>query len=305
MDQSDRRDRSGRPVALPGSHSIETERGVVEVARAGDGPPVVFIHGTPGGGDSSLAMGRFLIDGGFEVIAPSRPGYLGTPLDGVASIDDQADQLAALLDALDLEAVGLITWSGGGPSGYRLAAREPARVTSLVAFAAVSKAYRPPDEALGSRLMMKTRVGNWMLRTLADHAPKTTISATLEAEGALDHAELRELVAGAVRDDRQRDVVLTMARVVGDYEHRRAGIDNDLARFGEIDSLGLDCVRASTLVIHGDADTDVAPDHGEHAAHAIDGAELVTMSRGTHLCLFVHPDAAAVQARVIDHLRAD
>jgi pimeloyl-ACP methyl ester carboxylesterase len=74
----------------------------------------MVVHGTPGGSDSSVAIGRFLVNAGFEVIAPSRPGYLGTPLDGGRSIDDQADLLAALLDALGVERTGLLTWSGGG-----------------------------------------------------------------------------------------------------------------------------------------------------------------------------------------------
>ena len=55
------------------AETLETDRGPVEVARAGVGPPVMLIHGTPGGSDSSVAMGRFLVEAGFELIAPSRP----------------------------------------------------------------------------------------------------------------------------------------------------------------------------------------------------------------------------------------
>src|SRR3954471_3750344 len=118
---------------------VQTALGPVEVARRGSGSPVLFVHGTPGGFDSSLAMGRFLDEAGFEVIAPSRPGYLGTPLEGRESIDGQADLHAALLDALGHERAGLICWSGGGPSTYRLAVRHPERVSSLVAAAAASR----------------------------------------------------------------------------------------------------------------------------------------------------------------------
>jgi hypothetical protein len=51
---------------------------------------VLFVHGTPDGADSSLSMGRFLVSAGFEVSAPSRPGYPGTPLAGGGAIDGQA-----------------------------------------------------------------------------------------------------------------------------------------------------------------------------------------------------------------------
>jgi pimeloyl-ACP methyl ester carboxylesterase len=259
----------------------------------------MLIHGTPGGSDSSLAMGQFLVEAGFELIAPSRPGYLGTPLDGRRAIDDQADLHAALLDELGHERAGILTWSGGGPSGYRLAVRHPERVSALVAFAAVSQAYHPPDEDLESRLMMETSFGNWLLRFLAAHAPKTTVSATLEAEGDLSKQELKRLVTEVLGDDRQRDVVLTMAEVVGDSAQRREGMENDLARFAEIDSLELDKVAAPTLVINGSADTDVPPDHSEFAAATIPRAERLVMDRGTHLCLFAHPDAEAAQARAV------
>ena len=283
--------------------TVKTPLGLVEVARLGAGPPVLVIHGTPGGSDSSVAMGRFLVDAGFEVIAPSRPGYLGTQLDGCRSIDDQAELLAAMLSALGVERAGVLAWSGGGPSGYRLAVRHPDRVSALVAFAAVSQRYRQPREKLEERLMMKTNVGNWLLRFLAIHAPKEIVTQTLKAEGDLSKAELADLVADTLRDERRRELVLAMADVVGDYAHRGAGVENDWTCFGEIESLGLENIKARTLVIHGTADSDVPAEHSNHAAAAIPGAELLSMDRGTHLCLFVHSDAAAAQARALATLR--
>jgi pimeloyl-ACP methyl ester carboxylesterase len=95
-----------------------------------------------------------------------------------------------------------------------------------------------------------------------------------------------------------------MARVVGDYMNRRAGIENDWLQFGGIDSLELEKIRTPTLVINGSADIDVPPLHSEYAAAKIPGAERLTMDRGTHLCLFVHPDAHIAQARAAAILRA-
>jgi len=280
--------------------TVDTALGPVEVARLGDGPPVMFIHGTPGGSDSSVAMGRFLADAGFELIAPSRPGYLGTPLGDRDSIDDQAELLAALLDHLGHDRAGVLTWSGGGPSGYRLAVRHPERVSALVAFAAVSQRYPKPKENLEERLMMKTGAGNWLLRFLAVHAPRDMVAETLKAEGDLSKEDLGNLVAEVLRDDGQLEVVLAMANVVGDYPHRSAGVENDWDRFGEIESLELRNVEARTLVINGTADTDVPPEHSEYAAATIPDAERLVMDRGTHLSLFVHPDSAAAQARVVE-----
>jgi pimeloyl-ACP methyl ester carboxylesterase len=282
---------------------IETNLGPLEVARAGEGPPVLFVHGTPGGWDSSLAMGRFLVEAGFELIAPARPGYQGTPLLGMEGIDEQADLLAALLDALGHEHAGVVTWSGGGPSGYRLAVRHADRISALVAFAAVSKAYPRPKEKLEERLMMETGFGNWLLRFMATHMPKETVSATLAAEGDLTKEQLKERVAGVMDDERKLGVVLTLAEVAGDYADRRPGVDNDWERFGEIATLELERITSPALVIHGSADTDVPPEHSEFAAEALPDAQRLTLDGGTHLALFVHPDAEAAQAQVIETLR--
>lgn len=283
--------------------TVETAAGPIEIARAGDGPPVVLVHGTPGGADSSIAMGAFLVDAGFELIAPSRPGYLGTPLDGRESFDSQADLLAALLDELGHPTASFLTWSGGGPSGYRLAVRHPGKLDRLVAFAAVSGNYESPNEGFSDRLVMETKPGNWLLRQLTARAPKTTLKATLGAEGDLTRKELKAQVAEILGDPEQTDVVMEMARVVGDYEHRKAGVVNDRARFREIDSLELERIAAPTLVVVGDVDVDVPPSHSHHAAETIPGAELLVMEKGTHLALFAHPEARAAQARVVEFLR--
>ncbi|MCB0858392.1 MAG: alpha/beta hydrolase [Solirubrobacterales bacterium] len=283
---------------------VETALGPVGFSRKGEGPPVLMVHGSPGGIDSTLAMGRFIVEGGFELIAPARPGYPGTNLKGRESIDQQADLHAALLEALGISQAGLITWSGGGPSGYRLAARHPGLVSSLVGFASVSKAYQPPKESLDERLVENTSAGNWLLRQLAVHAPRSTVSSTLGAEGDLGHKELKALVDEAMDHENQKEVVLTMALVVADHANREAGLKNDMARFGEIESLELESIGVPSLIIHGTADVDVTPDHGEYAAETIPGAELIRMDRGTHLSLFVHPDAGEVQGRVLEHFRA-
>jgi pimeloyl-ACP methyl ester carboxylesterase len=135
-----------------------------------------------------------------------------------------------------------------------------------VAFAAVSQRYREPKGSPEERLVMQTTAGNRLLRFLIEHAPRQTVSATLKAEGDLSKDALRKLVAEVFEDDRELDVVLTMARVVGDYMNRRAGIENDWLQFGGIDSLELEKIRTPTLVINGSADIDVPPLHSEYAA---------------------------------------
>src|SRR3954467_7364918 len=125
-----------------------TALGPVEYVTRGQGRPVLVVHGTPGGHDQGEAMAGFLPPDQFQAIMPSRPGYLGTPLEGRETIDQQADLHAALLDPLGFDSVGVLCWSGGGPSSYRLAVRHPERVNAIVSLTAVSQRYPNAKQAL-------------------------------------------------------------------------------------------------------------------------------------------------------------
>src|SRR6478735_3108147 len=151
--------------------TVATPLGELEHLDLGSGTPVVFVHGSPGGSDQAELMTRFLVADGFRVIAPSRPGYGGTPLtDGNATPDAQAQMVLALADSLDLPTFGLACWSGGGPVSYRIAATAPERVTSLVGIAAVSSAYTFASGAEAS--LMEGKVGAWVIQEMAKHSPR-------------------------------------------------------------------------------------------------------------------------------------
>jgi pimeloyl-ACP methyl ester carboxylesterase len=275
----------------------ETAQGPIEYDIAGEGAPVLVVHGSPGGWDQGRAMASALPPERFRAVTVSRPGYLGTGLEGREGIDEQADLLAALLDTLEVERAGVLCWSGGGPSSYRLAVRHPDRVRSLVALAAVSKALPRPDEDLPTRLLFSTRPGDWLLRAMAAHSPKQLIGSTLAAEGDLTKEQLRERTREVFTDERKRRFVLDLDATVRYGGDRKAGLDNDYERFGEIESLELERIGSPCLLVHGSADTDVPPDHSEHAVAAIPGAERVELEGGTHLAFYTHPHSDAVQAR--------
>src|SRR5688572_6529818 len=75
-----RRDlRTARARVLSGSRILETARGPIEYATLGKGSPVLVLHGTSGGWDQGISAARGLVVHGFQLIAPSRFGYLRTP----------------------------------------------------------------------------------------------------------------------------------------------------------------------------------------------------------------------------------
>lgn len=275
---------------------ISTRLGSVEVEAHGSGIPVIIVHGSPGGVDAAQMMGRFLPPDRFRTIALSRPGYLGTPLDvSDTSIDREADLLAAVLDTLGVDRAGVFAWSGGGPSAYRLSARHPERVSSLIQVAACSSRWVAPKPSRSDEFLFGTTIGNWTVRLLARYAPTQLIGGALAGEGSLRGAELKALTESVMNNSDQREAVLAVARTLSWSGRRTAGWDNDVTNYGAIDSLELEQVSCPVLLIHGDADTDAVPEYSYTAHKALPDSTLIIMERGTHLAFYAHPEAPRVQ----------
>ncbi|WP_427307323.1 alpha/beta fold hydrolase [Cupriavidus sp. H39] len=105
----------------------------------GAGRPVVFSHGWPLNADAWDAQMLFLVQQGFRVIAHDRRGHgrSDQPAQG-NDMDTYADDLAALLDALDLQGATLVGHStGGGEVAHYIGRHGSARVASAVLIGAV------------------------------------------------------------------------------------------------------------------------------------------------------------------------
>lgn len=107
----------------------------VRAIEAGNGPPVLFLHGSTNSGASwATLMGALE---GFRCIALDRPGCglsdpLGAPL-GEAGLPEHGDTLVVdVLDALGLERAHLVSTSYGGYLALRSAAAHPARIDRIV-----------------------------------------------------------------------------------------------------------------------------------------------------------------------------
>ncbi len=121
-----------RARVATGSRIAATPCGPIEYAEAGEGPPILLVHGAGGGFDQGLALAASFAPKGHRVIALSRFGYLGTPAPAHASVGLQADAHACLLDALGLKHSVVVGVSAGAPSAMEFALRYPARCTALV-----------------------------------------------------------------------------------------------------------------------------------------------------------------------------
>ncbi|NUT15453.1 MAG: alpha/beta hydrolase [Cupriavidus sp.] len=105
----------------------------------GSGRPVVFSHGWPLNADAWDAQMLFLVQQGFRVIAHDRRGHgrSDQPAQG-NDMDTYADDLAALLDALDLQDATLVGHStGGGEVAHYIGRHGTKRVAKAVLIGAV------------------------------------------------------------------------------------------------------------------------------------------------------------------------
>lgn len=92
-----------------------------------DGDPVVAFHGVPNGRLGAALLAATAQDQGVRLLAPERPGVGASDLDPDRTLTDWSDDVAALLDALDIDAAPVFGISGGGPYALACGAVAPDR----------------------------------------------------------------------------------------------------------------------------------------------------------------------------------
>ena len=111
----------------------------LHVKDSGNGRPVVLIHGWPLTGDMFEYQSLALLEAGYRVITYDRRGFgqSGHPANGY-NYDTFADDLAAVLDKLDIKDANLVGFSMGGGEIARYLSRHGAqRVAKAVLIGSV------------------------------------------------------------------------------------------------------------------------------------------------------------------------
>lgn len=248
--------------------TVATAAGPVEYATRGDGQQVLAIHGTLGGWDQGLVGAEFLRVNGFRIIAPSRPGYLGTPLSTGRTFAEQGDAFAALLDALGIDSIPVFAASGGGPSAYELAARHPDRVSALVQLDSVCIPGKIPSGlAQFAARDAAAKLQLWALR----HLTRRTLALILRGAGTYDRAEASKLAAELAAEPGRTAVLEAMLRSSLGGRRRRPGMRNDFVVFTPA---ALERITCPTLIVHATRDKLAPPLNAEYAHAHIAGSVL-------------------------------
>jgi pimeloyl-ACP methyl ester carboxylesterase len=280
-----------------GSQMAQTRCGPIEYAERGEGPPVLVVHGAGGGFDMGLELGEGLSRAGFRVIAPSRFGYLRTPLPADASAAAQADAHACLLDALHVPRAAIMGISAGGPSALQFALRFPERTRALALL--VPAAYAP--RADGGPSVRARRVTVFFSGT-ALRSDFLFWAARKAAHRAFIRAILGtppQLVADASPAERAR--VETMLDHILPVSARRLGLLNDERVVSSLVRYDLERIAVPTLAISAADDGYGTFDGARYTAAHVPGARFVGYPSGGHMLVGRNADAGS---EIVAFLRA-
>ena len=262
---------------IAGSQLMDTPYGPVEYGQAGAGPTVILSHGSVGGYDQGLWLAG-LLGSGFHYLAPSRFGYLRTPVPPDPSPEAQAAQYAALLDALQVERACVLGLSAGGPSALQFALCYPDRCACLVMLSAMS--YRLTAMPWFFKAvffgLMRSNFLPWL-------AFRLNPAAIYRSNGVG-----RALFSQISRDPEKMKFLQELAATNMLPALRRAGIMNDWLQSSQMPPYPLARINVPTLVVHAVNDPIVAFEAGRFSAAQIPGAHMLEVEDGGHFCCVTH-----------------
>jgi non-heme chloroperoxidase len=256
----------------------------------GKGPVVTFSHGWPLSSDAWDAQMLFLAQNGFRVVAHDRRGHgRSSQASSGNDMDGYADDLAAVIEALDLKDAMLVGHSTGGGEVARYIGRHGTkRVAKVVLIAAVppimlKSAANPeglPMEVFDNLRSSMTKDRSQFYKDLATAFYGANRPGTKVSQGTLDQFWLWSMQAG----------------LKNAYESIKAFSETDFTE-------DLKKVDVPTLVMHGEDDQIVpVKDSAVKSARLIRGAKEIYYPGAPHGLTATHQDQ--VNADLLSFLRS-
>lgn len=279
-----------RDLALPDGRTLHV------YDAGGAGVPVLWHHGTPNVGTPPEPLLDLARDLGLRWIGFDRPGYGGSPRREGRTVAAVADDSVALADALSLDTLAIVGYSGGGPHALASAARLGERVRGVVVLAGLA-----PIDADG-------------LDWFAGMGPTGTAALRAAQAGAGERAQHETAAADAPIDFTAADWAalagpwgwLGTVAAAGVATGVDGLVDDDVAY---VTPWGIDVstVTAPVLLVHGADDHVVPPAHGDWLAARLPQAELWRLEGESHISALAaeHQGAADALRWLADQVRHD
>jgi pimeloyl-ACP methyl ester carboxylesterase len=248
--------------------------GDIEYAVAGEGTPVLILHGAGGGFDFGLWSAKVFFKDNQKIIAVSRFGYLRSPIPKDASIRAQAAQYHDLLGHLNITKVIVVGTSAGGPSAIRFANDYPENCSGLILISAVSRAEpKGSEEPLHIKiihLIQQSDYSYWLFSRLGQ-------STILDLMGIPKDAYDKFT-------PEQKQLAQEMLDVMHPMTLRYSGTinDADMLLREEIPTENITC---PVLIMHARDDALVNYTHALNAQEKIPQSRLILFDTGGHAML--------------------
>jgi pimeloyl-ACP methyl ester carboxylesterase len=251
------------------------------IERAGQGVPVVLLHGLPGTAEDWNEVTPLLA--GHRTIAIDRPGF-GYSSGGYVKFDRQIEVIDALLHRLRVLQPILVGHSYGGTMALAFAERHPSELRALVLV----------DAAAGG-----THVGSF--EQAQAHAVKFLQLPVIHQISDVTFGQLLDTVSVDMTDGKafhpqpvaaaHRHRVLAINMTSGNL---KAYAGEELEANGVFDRIDprLGSIQIPTIVMQGEKDKLVKPKYGRKIAATLPDARL-EMIHGGHMAPYTHPYAIA------------
>jgi non-heme chloroperoxidase len=244
----------------------------------GSGQPVLLIHAWPLSGQAWAPQLPALQEAGYRVITYDRRGFgrSDKPLNGY-EYDDLAEDLHALINALELDDVALIGFSmGGGEVARYISSFGDDRLHSAVFASAVTPyMLKTRDNPHGALTKKDTKQAAASLLKDEDAFYEQQMTEFFSANGELKVSDAAHQKAVALCKQASKEAALACMAAWSSTDFRL-----DLAQ-----------VSLPTLIIHGEADASVPFEASARLTHdAIPGSELRVIADGPHGCNLTHAD---------------
>lgn len=270
------------PEPPPPGEPVAIGRGLhLNVFDQGQGPVVVLVHGLPGSAYDWGALPLRLAAAGFRVVRFDRVGYGHSsrrPDDARHGMADNARDLLALMDALELDQAILLGWSYGGGVAQLAAMTAPHRVPHLVVVATVGPAWSGPAPSPGAAVAGSRLVQRWVL-----HSGLARVLVARESAAAFAP---RPVPPGWV--GRTLALLALPGALRSWWSERRDWKAEDLDSTFPLPPL---------LALHGAGDRVVPPAVAEDLVGRTGGSRLVRIADAGHMLPVTHAD------RIADELR--
>jgi pimeloyl-ACP methyl ester carboxylesterase len=243
---------------------VRTEGLDIAYERAGEGPPLVFVHGAAG--DSRYWRPQLALADAFTVVAWDEPGA-GRSSDVPAdfTLTDYASCLAALVEEIGLGPANLVGLSWGGSVVLELYRHHPDLVATMILADSYAgwKGSLPEEE-------VRARVAGLHQKLAAPGEFDPTLPGLFAGEPPAEFAPLLEAVAADIRPASMKTALLIMAETD----------QRDL----------LPHIAVPTLLIWGELDARSPLDVARQLERAIPGAELVVIPGSGHVSNLERPE---------------